>query len=387
MDDLLATSVAGAILRIRSRSPFFATLMMFAKVVARPGLGTAATDGESIFLDPAFVLRLPRGGLEAILLHETLHCALSHVSRRGQREPTRWNVAADIVVNGMIAAQGLFDLPPGAIRNTKLEHLAVEEIHELLPVDTSQAEDLRDLRADLAGMEGDDREGDDRESADGSRPGVSRDVEVLSAQWRHALQQAAIVARSAGRDDAPAGFQREFDEACLATIDWKSLLWRFLVRTPSDFDGYDRRFIGEGLYLDAMDGESLEVDIAIDTSGSVDGELISMFMAEVRGILGAYPHVIARLCYADAALYGPWDIRSGEDPPRPQGGGGTSFKPFFEMLAGTQRPQGERVAVYLTDGYGDFPDRAPGCAVLWVVAPGGANDEVFPFGDVARLRR
>ena len=382
MDDVLAASVSGAILRIRSRSPFFATLMMFARVVARPGLGTAATDGERIFLDPDFVLRLPRGGLEAVLLHETLHCALSHVTRRGQREPTRWNVAADIVVNGIIAGQGLFDLPQGAIRNAKLEHLAVEEIHELLPDDTAQMEDLRDLRADLAGMR-DDEGG----NVDAAAPEPSRGADVVAAQWRHALQQAAIVSRGAGRGDAPAGFHREFDEACLATLDWRSLLWRFLVRTPSDFEGYDRRFVGEGLYLDAMDGETLEVDIAIDTSGSIDGDLVSMFMAEVRGILGAYPHVRARLCYADAALYGPWEIRLDEDPPRPEGGGGTSFRPFFEMLDKTPRPRGGRVAVYLTDGYGDFPDRAPGYAVLWVVAPGGADDDAFPFGEVARLRR
>ena len=380
MDDALAASVSGAILRIRSRSPFFATLMMFAQVVARPGLGTAATDGRRILLDPAFVARLPRGGLEAVLLHETLHCALCHVGRRKQRDATRWNIAADIVVNGMIAAQGLFELPRGAIRDEKLEQLAAEEVYELLPEASSQADELRDLRADL-------EEGQDGDGSAGSPAIGAGDTDALGAQWRHALQQAAIVARGAGRGDTPAGFEREFDEASSTTMDWRTLLWRFLVRTPSDFEGFDRRFVGAGLYLDAMDGEALEVDIAIDTSGSVDGDLISMFMAEVRGILGAYPHVRARLSYADAALYGPWEIGPGEDPPRPQGGGGTSFRPFFEMIANAAGPERERIAIYLTDGYGVFPERVPGCPVLWVVAPGGARDEDFPFGEVARLRR
>ena len=46
---------------------------------------------------------------------------------------------------------------------------------------------------------------------------------------------------------------------------------------------------------------------------------------------------------------------------------------------------GERVAIYLTDGYGDFPDVAPDFEVVWVVIPGGASDESFPFGEVIRM--
>jgi len=43
------------------------------------------------------------------------------------------------------------------------------------------------------------------------------------------------------------------------------------------------------------------------------------------------------------------------------------------------------VLIYLTDGYGDFPEQAPATPTLWVVPPGGLEDEGFPFGDVLRL--
>ena len=46
---------------------------------------------------------------------------------------------------------------------------------------------------------------------------------------------------------------------------------------------------------------------------------------------------------------------------------------------------GESVCVYLTDGYGSFPDPPPSTPTLWVVAPGGAADDTFPFGEVVRL--
>ncbi|MFN9979518.1 MAG: DUF2201 family putative metallopeptidase, partial [bacterium] len=37
-----------------------------------------------------------------MLVHELLHAALLHSSRNGGRDPELWNVAADIVINGII---------------------------------------------------------------------------------------------------------------------------------------------------------------------------------------------------------------------------------------------------------------------------------------------
>jgi predicted metal-dependent peptidase len=46
----------------------------------------------------------------------------------------------------------------------------------------------------------------------------------------------------------------------------------------------------------------------------------------------------------------------------------------------------QRIAIYLTDGYGEFPSAPPAYPVLWVVAPGGLMDEEFPLGLVTRIR-
>jgi predicted metal-dependent peptidase len=43
------------------------------------------------------------------------------------------------------------------------------------------------------------------------------------------------------------------------------------------------------------------------------------------------------------------------------------------------------VAVYLTDGFGEFPDAVPHYPVLWVVTPGGLPSGGFPFGETARM--
>ena len=94
--------------------------------------------------------------------------------------------------------------------------------------------------------------------------------------------------------------------------------------------------------------------VCVDTSGSIDTDAIGMFAGELMGILRAYPQMRCDLYYADAELYGPWAVRAGGDLPRPVGGGGTDFKPFFEKTARHPFTHGRTVAVYLTDGFGDF---------------------------------
>src|SRR5205085_500100 len=162
---------------------------------------TAATDGRDIFINPRFWNGLTPAERLGLLAHEVLHAALLHVPRRGKRNPLIWNIAADIVVNGIVLAQEGFVLPKGHLRNMQ------RELTHLSP-----------------------------------------------SQW-----------------------------------DWRSYLWRFLVQTPTDFQGFDRRFIGQGLYLDVLAGEKLRVFVAVDTSGSIGTKEIALFLGEVQAILGSYP--------------------------------------------------------------------------------------------------
>jgi predicted metal-dependent peptidase len=100
-------------------------------------------------------------------------------------------------------------------------------------------------------------------------------------------------------------------------------------------------------------------------------------------VLRAYPHLRAELYYADAAIYGPYPLDADRPLPPPRGGGGTRFEPFFEHVEAESGP--ESLLLYITDGFGSFPARVPSSPVLWVVPPGGAADEAFPFGTVVRL--
>ena len=119
--------------------------------------------------------------------------------------------------------------------------------------------------------------------------------------------------------------------------------------------GLCRRFIHQGLYLDHLEGESVEVFCCIDTSGSVGQEELSLFLGELRGILSAYPMLGCWLWHADASCYGPYELLEGSELPAPEGSGGTDFRPFFKQVQKTWSREKQAVCFCLTDGYGDFP--------------------------------
>ena len=399
--DQLSDLISATRIRLRRHSPFFAALALFVEVRFTEEVPIAATDGRLLFFHPNGYGDLPPAERDAVFLHELLHAALLHPSRRGERDPYVWNVAADIVVNGMVAAEQSVALPKGAIRDIKLEHLSVEEIYELLQksskneTPTLPLADLlkpgsmgsaADQEEGAGGNKAEGKEGDDGSGHDsGGELHDLQDRSALEAHWKQAIQQAKVLASSQGQGKLPAGMLRHLGEVADPQIDWRSQLWRYLVRTPTDFSGFDRRFLHCGLYLDHLEGESVQVFVCIDTSGSIDEEQMSLFLGEVSGILSSYPMLDCRLWYADAKCYGPYEIGSMHEIPRPKGGGGTDFRPFFQATMEAWSGDQEAICVYLTDGLGVFPEEAPQLPVLWVIVPGGLPSEQIPYGEISRL--
>jgi predicted metal-dependent peptidase len=371
-------TLSATLLRLRVKQPFFGALALFARYEVSQRVPTAATDGRTIFVNPDFWNPLTSAEQDGLLLHELLHAALGHCWRCGVRDQRVWNIAADIVINGMICEDPQAALPKGGMRDLRLEKFGVEEVYELLQRDFAKLPPL--TLADLMmSPPGQDNSSDNNTSLDTMRR------TALAGHWQHALEQAAAIARSQG-GDAPGALKRELEALNPARLDWRAVLWRYLVRTPSDFSGWDRRHLSRGLYLEQLEGESVRVWVCVDTSGSVRGEQLASFLSEVQGVLRAYPHVVCDLYFADAKLHGPTRLTASGELPAPVGGGGTDFCPFFtELESVATKDASEGVAIYLTDGHGRFPAKPPRLPVLWVVVPGGLPLEKFPFGETVRM--
>ena len=83
------------------RWPFIGGIIMRMELVPvrDDRLGTAATDGNSIFVDIDFYGSLSRDERLFVLAHEVWHSALLHFARRKNRDVQLFNMAADLEIH------------------------------------------------------------------------------------------------------------------------------------------------------------------------------------------------------------------------------------------------------------------------------------------------
>jgi len=130
--------------------------------------------------------------------------------------------------------------------------------------------------------------------------------------------------------------------------------------------------------------EMIDVAIAIDTSGSIDGNMLKDFLCEVQGIMEQFAAYKIHLFTYDTDVHNPqqYDSENLEDISEyePMGGGGTEFTAIFNYLKHEQI-EPKRLVV-LTDGYpfGSWGDESY-CDTLWIIH--GNNTIVPPWGQFA----
>ena len=388
----LQQRISNARIAIRSRSPFFGTLLLEAPIRVDPTVPLAATDGTALLLNPDTVASLSQEAFMGLLVHEVLHVALGHLPRRGEREPTQWNIAADMVVNEIVDKQS-FVLPEGGVHlpddRPAWQTLSVEEIYACLQREADSGSSMSSASS-VEATSGTASSGappslpEQWHDLDVDASFTSSDAQAVQSHWRQVVRRAAEMQRMKTPGDLPAGLQRCVQAATEPRINWRDVLWRFLVRTPVDFDHFDRRQIHRGLYLKTLTTQSRQIYVGVDTSGSIAPADLERFMGEVQHIVRSYPHIQGHLYYMDANAYGPYKLSSQTnlaDLPPPRGGGGTSFVPLFDAIAAERDMVHSPVVVCFTDGHGTFPDDPPPYPVLWVHPPGQRAAADFPFGD------
>lgn len=392
------------ILSLRRAYPFFGSLALFADYQFSTDIPLFSTNGRTIRINPEHFNTLSDKQRTGLLLHLLLHCALLHVVRRRTRNERLWDIASDIAVNNIILEKGVFPAPDQTVVDTRFAGRSTEEIYEDLTrqditpsTSGSQLEQFDDARTvtsqstistpDHSHSVNPNNVSFNRDLVDESRTSPAYKTTSLEQHWRSAQHRAVTVdrLRAKGQGSTPAGFIREWDIARAPKVDWRTQLWRYAVKTPCDFSGFDRRLLHQGLYLEELTGESLKVDVAIDTSGSIDEVELGQFLAEVVSIRRAYQHINVRLYYVDAEVHGPYALDSTRPIPSPVGNGGTDFSAFFDATYQVDQSFEPPTCIYFTDGDGYFPSAPPKRTVLWIVTAGGASDSDFPFGTVTRL--
>jgi predicted metal-dependent peptidase len=376
--------------------PFFGSLLFRLGARARNSIATMATDGVSLFFSPAFVDTLNAAELAGVLAHEVMHPALQHHTRRGDRNPKRWNMACDYAINPMLLDAGLI-LPKDALLDHRFRGMSAERIYNLLEEQENQGNDEETQKQDdstkSAGESGSNTasEGDSPQApetpggigqvldapqpVDGDDPSVSEQAR----DWQIAVEQAESVAKLAGK--MPAGADRTLEAAQAAGVDWRELLRRAWSETiPADYSWArpNRRHVWSGLYLPGVISEGVgEIGIAVDCSGSVNARQLGIFEAEIRSILSGQQPRLVHIFYFDAEVQKVETYTAGQPVTlAPVGGGGTDFRPCFNWLE--EHGIIPQTLVFLTDLWGTFPDIVPPYPVIWA----STDNRTVPFGQV-----
>jgi predicted metal-dependent peptidase len=322
---------------------------------------TAGTDGKKIYFHPKFVLELSPQETIFLLAHEILHPALMHTVRRGPRDPGRWNVAADIVINYLLTKEGVGSMPKCGINDPAKYNDGggkTEAIYDLLKQEEEQS-------GKRCGDPGAGAEGNG--SMDICMDTPADDADSVSTQWKAKLAQAAQTAKAAGK--LPGVFEDFVNNILDPKIPWTTVLRQFLITSRGEertWSKPNRRYMSSDIYLPGTYGvKAGEIAVLVDCSGSVSEAMIQQAFAEITSIHKEVRPERLHIMYFDTAVkkHDEFEVDD-EFEGKAYGRGGTIFRTAFEYIEskGLELTQ----CVVLTDlECSDFGP-CPAYPVLWV---------------------
>jgi predicted metal-dependent peptidase len=183
-----ATLLQDAKVAMVLNAPFFGVLAAHLEFYLTDDIETMATDGKRLLINPQCVNDLgSTAKVMCILMHEVLHCALSHMYRRGDRQQRIWNYACDYAANAILwdvcdhtdspdphpalPSRPLW-VDGGLLFDPRFSKLTTEEIYEdLLDANSSSGSTAVMISGSDSDSSGDKSKSGSNSDSDGSRMG------------------------------------------------------------------------------------------------------------------------------------------------------------------------------------------------------------------------
>lgn len=371
--DTLKTRLAKAKTSLILEHPFVGAIALGMPHSFQEGVGTACTNGKRVLYSPAFVSELTDDQLKFLVAHECMHPMLEHNFRRQSRDPKKWNMAADYVINQLLVDEGIGKFIEGGCLNKALYDAGQgvsEQIYTLLPEDAGD---------DGAGP-GIGGTGQDLEDGEGT----ASDQAQAAAEWKVKVAQAAQAAKMMGK--LSVGMARLVDSILNPTVDWRDVLQKFVIKHKTDersFARPNRRFLSQGLYMPSRTGERMRaIAFLVDCSGSISDDILAQMAAEVRTVHEDLRPEKLHVVYFDAEVTH-YDCFLPDDTVTISfhGGGGTDVRAAFDFLDDEGHSDDLACTIVLTDGYTPYPEGSD-TPVIWAMT----TDTTAPFGEHCRVR-
>lgn len=346
--------------RITASYPFFGSLAAGAGYIEAAGTGTVSNDGRNVFYDPEYMAGLSDGHQMFVLAHELCHIAFGHASRGAGKDPAIWADATDAVINQMLKRDGM-EMIPGSIDYPEAIDYDAEEYYEIL---LSEKLDMDLIDGQMEGRENPAGGQEGVRSDAGDEDDEDEDQELLQeeneGEGSEDDEEALIEEKESDSGNAVRQDERTVGDIGSAPpfIDWRLLL-QDTINYGVDWS-YTNAVLEDDIVRPVLEEIPVpETEIVLDTSWSVDEELLRNFLRECRHIL-SFSKMKAG-CF-DTVFYGFHDIRTEKDIEEMEfmGGGGTDF----DAAAGAFTLRVDNRIIF-TDGQAPVPDRY--LKAIWVV--------------------
>ncbi len=379
--------------------PYFGTVASSIPLEKNNDILTFTSDGVKMHYNSEYLERLSVEEVEFVMANGAMHSVLKHHERLNGRTKWLWQTATDYVVNAMLVKNGMH-LPEYAYFEEKFDGMYVEEVYEMLRAEmmdnsdhSMEQENEQITDSDETGVENlhmqkeytpdmNAEETQEEENAEDKEEELnSPENKEEQEEMKERLEQ--IFQKLKRQGNLPKDLEIVVPEYFSHKVDWREFLYGYIAthaKTSYTFTPPNMKFLYRGIYLPSMSSDLLRVIVAIDTSGSVDEELLSTFLGEVSSMMQQYPNYEIDIITADAKVQSFKTFLPGEPLEYEiSGGGGTDFRPVFEYI--DRHIDYPTLLIYFTDGEGTYPQEEVSYDVLWVMP----ELKEVPFGEVVVL--
>ena len=372
------TKISQAKAKLLVDYPYFGTLSSKLELILNDDIQAFKGDGKKLEYSGDFLKNASIGEVEFILANGAMHQSLAHENRKNGRSGWLWQMATDMAINNMLVENGL-DKPLEAQYRVRFQGMYAEEIYAELKSDIlREDEDLEYEADDAEDVQHKDKQ-DKIQKQEKKQTQEELQEEIIQEQLL-AEEAISLLASEFKKGEAPSYIDRFFKLDFLSKVDWRDELKSALDRYFRDdymLIPPNKKFLSQGIYLPSTTSQTFRLVIAVDSSGSVDEELLSDFLSEVNFLMSLISHYQIELITCDEKIHSHKTFFSGDTLEVDiKGGSGTDFRPVFEFIE--SKFDDVKLLLYFTDLKGVFPQSEPSFSVKWVTQ----KEEDIPFGEL-----
>jgi predicted metal-dependent peptidase len=315
---------------ILEKYPEWSDLVSIVEFRNVPEANPASYRGKVVYYNSRKMRFYTQDNQAFLIAQQLMHIQLNHQLRGHGRDRRIWNLACTAVVNELLIADG-FEPPITAMRIRAAGGKSAEEMYDIL----------------LEEIDEDDQEPDEDQSEE-----PSAEEDTYSPQPDDdSDNQAGGFSGAQDRDIEDPGLAQAV--AGLADLLEPSL--------QLDYDWFPADRIRDGILKEQFRPYPVpHAEILLDTSASIDEDLLRAFVRGVKELLRE--DAVVRVGCFDTEFYGFQEIHSEKDIASLEikGAGGTNFETAVRAFTGDAETK-----IIFTDGYADMPDTR--CDAIWLV--------------------